>query len=85
MADLFVAISPSRQEGCPMPGATPRLPELYQPPRSAADDDFHVSELATDHAGAQSPFGADVELPLPYDRLSYRHPTISERPHLAGD
>lgn len=68
-----------------MPAATPRLPELYQPPAGAADDDFHVSELATDHAGAQSPFGADVEFPLPLDRLSYRHPTRDERPHLAGD
>jgi hypothetical protein len=84
MADLYVAILPFRQEGRPMPGATPRLPELYQPPRGAATDDFHVSELATDHAGAQSPFGADVELPLPYDHLNYRHPTIDELPRRAG-
>jgi len=84
MADLLVAILPPRQEGCPMPGATPRLPELYQPPRGAATDDFHVSELATDHAGAQSPFGADVEFPLPYERLSYRHPTVHELPRRAG-
>jgi hypothetical protein len=84
MADLFVAISPSRQEGCPMPGATPRLPELYQAPRGAATADFHVSELATDHAGAQSPFGADVEFPLPIDHLNYRHPTVDELPRRAG-
>jgi hypothetical protein len=68
-----------------MPAATPRLPELYQPLGGAPADDFHVSELATDHAGAQSPFGADVEFPLPVDRLSYRHPTIDELPHRAGD
>jgi hypothetical protein len=67
-----------------MPGATPRLPELYQPFAGTALDDFNVSEFATDLAGAMSPFGPDVEFPLPLERLSYRHPTPAERPHRAG-
>ena len=67
-----------------MPGATPRLPELYQPLSGGADADFHVSEFAADFAGAMSPFGQDVEFPLPLDRLSYIHPTPAERPHRAG-
>jgi succinate dehydrogenase / fumarate reductase, iron-sulfur subunit len=64
-----------------MPGATPRLPELYQPLPTGIDQDFHVSEFATDHAGAMSPFGPDVEFPLPLERLNYRHPTRAEWPN----
>lgn len=67
-----------------MPGATPRLPELYQPIPGGSAADFHVSEFAADHAGAMSPFGPDVEFPLPLDRLNYRHPTRDELPHRAG-
>jgi hypothetical protein len=68
-----------------MPGATPRLPELYQPFRTGRDEDFHVSELAADHAGAMSPFGSEVEFPLPLQRLDYRHPSPQEWPRRAGD
>lgn len=87
MADWFFGLLPPTQQGrdCPMPGATPRLPELYQPFPVEADLEFHVSEFAADHAGAMSPFGDDVEFPLPLDRINYRHPTPAERPHLVGD
>jgi len=47
-----------------------------------SDADFHVSELAADLAGAMSPFGQDVEFPLPLERLSYEHPI--HLPHRAG-
>jgi hypothetical protein len=62
------------------------LPEPYR----GGDDlfrvgDFHVSELAADLAGSLSPFGPDVEFPLPVDRLRYRHPSPANRPHLAED
>jgi hypothetical protein len=67
-----------------MPGATPRVPEPYQPYRGASDDDFAVSEFAADLAGAMSPFGSDVEFPLPLERLNYQHPSLADRPHLAG-
>lgn len=67
-----------------MAGANPRVPEPYRPSRPALMDDFVVSELAADSAGAMSPFGQDVEFPLPLDRISYRHPRPEDRPHLAG-
>ena len=64
-----------------MAGTAPRLPEQF---RSAPHpDDFNVSELVSDAAGAHSPFG-DLEFPLPTDALTYHHPTAAERPHLAG-
>ena len=33
-----------------------------------------VSEFAFDRAGAASPFGDDIALPLPVERLTYQHP-----------
>ena len=33
-----------------------------------------VSEFAFDRAGAGSPFGDDIEFPVPVDRLTYEHP-----------
>jgi hypothetical protein len=68
-----------------MAGATPRVPEPYLPYRAAPIDDFHISEFATDSAGALSPFGPDVEFPLPLEQLSYKHPSPADRPHRAGD
>jgi len=63
-----------------MAGSTPRLPEQFQ--ADARVDDFHVSELVSDAAGAHSPFG-DLEFPLPYQELTYTHPGPADRPHLA--
>ena len=68
-----------------MAGATPRVPEPYLPYRAAQLDDFQLSEFATDHLGALSPFGPDVEVPLPLERLSYTHPSRADRPRRAGD
>jgi len=63
-----------------MAGTAPRLPEQF---RSASQPiDFTVSELVSDAAGAHSPFG-DTEFPLPVERLFYKHPVRTERPHLA--
>jgi len=45
----------------------------------------HLSEFAADMAGSLSPFGQDVEFPLPAERLGYRHPGPANRPALAGD
>ncbi|MEO9140079.1 MAG: hypothetical protein ABI345_13555 [Jatrophihabitans sp.] len=58
----------------------PRLPEQFRAERDF--DDFNVSELASDCAGAHSPFG-DTEFPVALDRLQYRHPNPAERPNLA--
>ncbi len=64
-----------------MAGSTPRLPEQFQAERPGQD--FDVSELLSNAAGAHSPFG-DTELPVPPHTLSYEHPTPDTRPHLAG-
>ena len=44
-----------------------------------------MSEFAAEVQGGLSPFGEDVEFPLPMDKVAYRHPTAEDRPHLAGD
>jgi hypothetical protein len=63
-----------------MTGTAPRLPEQF---RNAPETiDFVVSELASDAAGAHSPFG-DLEFPLPVDKIFYKHPGPAERPNLA--
>jgi hypothetical protein len=64
-----------------MAGTAPRLPEQFRDP--AEHDDFVVSELVSDAAGAHSPYG-DVEFPQPVEKLLYRHPIPAERPRLAG-
>jgi hypothetical protein len=65
-----------------MANIEPRQPEQYRPADDHADD-FHVNELAADVAGSLSPFGTDVEFPLPLDKITYRHPSPSDRPNLA--
>jgi len=67
-----------------MAGTSPRLPEQYYH-QEAVLQDFHVNELAADQAGSLSPFGAEVEFPLPVDKIRYTHPGPSARPHLAGE
>ncbi len=66
--------------------STPRLPEQFRD-NSPHDegDDFNVSELVSEAAGAHSPFG-NIEYPLPADQLAfYKHPRPQDRPNLAGD
>jgi hypothetical protein len=45
--------------------------------------EFHVSELAADMAGSLSPYGPEVEFPLPLSQIRYKHPSKADRPHLA--
>lgn len=54
--------------------------------RSAVVPDGHlpVSEFAAEVQGGLSPFGEDVEFPLPPDKVAYRHPAPEDRPHRAG-
>jgi hypothetical protein len=65
-----------------MAGTSPRLPEQYYHQESIAVD-FHVNELAADQAGALSPFGPELEFPLPLDKIDYRYPGPESRPVLA--
>ena len=39
-----------------------------------------ISEFAADRAGAMSPFGDDLHLPLAVARLTYTHPTEDAPP-----
>jgi hypothetical protein len=39
-----------------------------------------VSEFAAERAGPLSPFGEDVEFPLPADEVAYVHPSEADRP-----
>ena len=66
-----------------MANTAPRAPELYGGPTVGVIGDFHVDEMASDMAGSQSPYGPELEFPLPLDRLRYKHPGPSARPHLA--
>ncbi len=61
-----------------------RQPEGRPSGRADAPENFTVSELAAENPGAQSPFGEDVEFPLPLDKIAYTHPTLDDRPNLAG-
>jgi hypothetical protein len=65
-----------------MASTAPRAPEPFRPGVLTADD-FHVDELAADQAGSMSPFGPELELPLPIDRIRYTHPAPTDRPNLA--
>jgi hypothetical protein len=38
-----------------------------------------VSEVAFDRPGAGSPFGDDIEFPVPPERLTYEHPADGHR------
>jgi len=55
--------------------------------RSGAYEEGHlpVSEFAAERAGPLSPFGEDVEFPLPLDKVAYVHPAPADRPSQARD
>lgn len=53
--------------------------------RGASSARLPVTEFAAEVQGGLSPFGEDVEFPLPPDAISYAHPTAEDRPHLLGD
>lgn len=66
-----------------MATTAPRAPELYGVQTVSDIGDFHVDELATDMAGSQSPYGPELEFPLPVNQLRYEHPGPKARPNLA--
>lgn len=62
--------------------SSPRLPEQF---RDQPEEEFRVSELVSEAAGAHSPFG-DIEYPIPADQLAFfKYPRPEDRPNLAGD
>lgn len=57
-------------------------------PQRTWDEDYPVhpvNELLAQNPGAQSPFGDDINFPLPTASLFYDHPGPESRPHLAGE
>jgi hypothetical protein len=66
-----------------MASIAPRPPENFRATVVSQVGDFHVDEIAADVAGPMSPYGPDIEFPLPVERLLYRHPGPESRPHLA--
>jgi hypothetical protein len=66
-----------------MASTAPGLPERRNPAAIEVGD-FHVSELAADMAGSLSPYGPEIEFPLPLSEIRYKHPSRANRPHLAG-
>jgi hypothetical protein len=61
---------------------SPRLPEQFR--NEPDEDEFNVSELVSEAAGAHSPYG-NIEYPIPAEQLSfYQHPRPEDRPRLAG-
>ena len=61
------------------------MTEEIGPRERSAVPDGHlpVSEFAAEVQGGLSPFGEDVEFPLPLDRVAYRHPAPEDRPQRA--
>jgi len=53
--------------------------------KSERQEHLPVSELLSERPGPLSPFGEDVEFPLPQDQVAYVHPSPSDRPTFAGD
>jgi succinate dehydrogenase / fumarate reductase iron-sulfur subunit len=54
-------------------------------PTPVREGHLPVSELVAEVQGGLSPFGEDVEFPLPAEQVAYRHPSAEDRPHLLGD
>jgi succinate dehydrogenase / fumarate reductase, iron-sulfur subunit len=60
-------------------------PEHHERSQVVPEGRLPVSEFAAEVQGGLSPFGEDLELPLPTDAITYHHPTDADRPHLAGE
>jgi len=53
--------------------------------KSERQEHLPVSEFTSERPGPLSPFGEDVEFPLPPDQVAYVHPSPNDRPSFAGD
>jgi succinate dehydrogenase / fumarate reductase iron-sulfur subunit len=59
------------------------MAEQSGPRERSAVPDGHlpISEFAAEVQGGLSPFGEDLEFPLPPEQVAYRHPGPEDRPH----
>ena len=53
--------------------------------RSVPEGRLPVSEFAAERPGPLSPFGEDVEFPLPPEQVAYVHPSARDKPNFASD
>jgi succinate dehydrogenase / fumarate reductase, iron-sulfur subunit len=53
--------------------------------KSERHEHLPVSELVSERPGPLSPFGEDVEFPLPPEKVAYVHPSPADRPTFASD
>ena len=74
---------PERRDRTTVPDRGDGTPDRRDP--SLPDGHLPVTEFTAERPGPLSPFGEDVEFPLPPDELAYVHPSEADRPRLAGD
>jgi len=53
--------------------------------KSERQEHLPVSEFTSERPGPLSPFGEDVEFPLPPDKVAYVHPSAADRPSFVGE
>jgi succinate dehydrogenase / fumarate reductase iron-sulfur subunit len=70
----------SYEEAARTAAVADKRPVVPSRARVVAEGHLPVSEFASDRPGAQSPFGDDIRLPLPIDRLTYTHPSENTMP-----
>jgi succinate dehydrogenase / fumarate reductase iron-sulfur subunit len=70
----------SYEEAAQTAAAAEKLPVIPSRVYIVPEGRLPVSEFATDRAGAASPFGDDLRLPLPIEHLTYTHPSESTMP-----
>jgi succinate dehydrogenase / fumarate reductase iron-sulfur subunit len=62
----------------PVAGGVARAAQAGQAAPVGPDGRLPITELTLDRSGASSPFGDDVEFPMPVEDLTYQHPTAPE-------
>jgi hypothetical protein len=66
-------------------GRTAMAEETESRERPVRADHLPVSEFTSERPGPLSPFGEDVEFPLPPEKVAYVHPGPDDHPALAGE
>lgn len=75
-------MAPSAASSTSAPEQSANLPVVRSRAKTVAPGRLPVSEFAFDRAGAASPFGDDVRMPMPVSELIYVHPTEDAAPQL---
>jgi hypothetical protein len=79
--DVHLGCSPDPEE--PMAKRNDKNAHLLEPTwEQTSDGGPPLTELTSEAAGPLSPFGEDINFPLPPGRLRYAHPT--DKPNRAG-